>query len=360
MQIGIPKEIKPYEGRVALIPSAAAELVAAGHAVHLQAGAGEASGYSDDDYKRVGVNISATAKALYENAALIVKIKEPIEAEYDFLRADHILFSFLHMAANVALAQALCRKKTTGVAFETLEENGALPLLAPMSEIAGRLAVYIGGQLLFGTAGGRGILLGGLPGAERGHVVVLGAGVAGSQAVRVASALGAKVTVFDQVRSKLIAMHELGANITALPPHAEDLQHAVEDADLLVGAVLLPGARAPKLVPEAWVRNMRPGSVVVDVAIDQGGCIETIRPTDYSNPTYVLDKVIHFGVTNIPGAVPRTASQMLSAILLPYCLRLADQRGLTDKIFQSAINTHQGKIVHAAVAEALESTNRTK
>ncbi len=349
MRIGIPKEIKIREGRVALIPSAAGELVRHGHEMFLQAGAGVASGYADADYAALGVQIVPNASTVYERAQLLLKVKEPIASEYDLLRRDHILFSYLHLAAVPALARALMQKGLTAVAFETVEEGGRLPLLAPMSDIAGRLAVQIGATLLHSYRGGRGILLGGLPGAERGHVVVLGAGEAGGNAVAAAAALGAGVTVFARSRDSLERMQQLGPNVTALPSHADLLEQAVKDADLLVGAVLIPGARAPRLVSRALVSKMKPGSVIVDISVDQGGCIETTRPTDYDNPTYVVDGVVHFAVTNMPGAVPRTASQALSTSLLPYVLRLAAPEGLNDKTIASGVNVREGKLVYPAL-----------
>ena len=354
MRIGIPREIKTLEGRVALIPPAAAELVQAGHEVLVEAGAGEASGYSDTAYADVGIRVVPDAAALYGEATLIVKVKEPIEPEYGLLRADHIVFSYLHLAAVPELAKVLCDKGLTAVAFETVEDRGQLPLLAPMSDIAGRLSVQIGATLLHRPNGGRGLLLGGMPAAERGHVVVLGAGSAGGNAVAVASDLGARVTVFARSRSSLARMHAIDANVTALPSYAPLVEAAVKDADLLIGAVLITGAKAPKLVSEALVKAMKPGAAIVDIAVDQGGCIATTRPTTYAEPTYIEHGVVHFAVTNMPGAVPRTASQALSASLLPYVLKLAAEGGIADPALQTGINVQAGKIVHPAVKQALQ------
>lgn len=351
MRIGIPKELKPLEGRVALIPPAVAELVRAGHEVMVERDAGAASGYSDSEYERAGARLCGDAEALYAEATLIVKVKEPVTAEYARLKPHHILFSYLHLAANAGLAQVLCDIGLTAVAFETVEVGGRLPLLAPMSDIAGRLAVQIGATLLHRPAGGGGILLGGLPGTERGQVVVLGAGEAGGNAVRVAAALGAQVTVFERFRERQQQMHGLAPNVTALSPYEDLIDAAVAQADLVIGAVLIPGARAPHLVSAKTVGRMRPGSVVVDVAVDQGGCIETTRPTDYTSPTYTVDQVVHFAVTNMPGAVPRTASQALSAVLWPYVLKLAE--GAIDAALRLGVNVAEGKITHAAVAAAL-------
>lgn len=356
MRIGIPTEIKPKEARVALIPPAAGELVHDGHEVLLQSGAGVGSGYSDDDYRHVGVRTVADARALYGEAQMIVKVKEPIAPEYTLLRSDHILFSYLHLAANPELARTLKQLRLTAVAFETVELDGRLPLLAPMSDIAGRLAVHIGINLLHHHHGGPGVLIGGLPSSERGHVVVLGAGVAGGNAAAVAAALGAQVTVLAPDRAGLERMHALGPNVTAVPSYGALIERAVTDADLLIGAVLIPGARAPKLVTAAMVKRMKRGAVIVDISIDQGGCIETMRPTTYDNPTFVVDGVIHFGVTNMPGAVPRTASQALSTVLVPYVRRLAARgaKGAADDpLLVGGINIADGRIVHPRVAEAL-------
>ncbi len=354
MRIGIPKEIKPLEGRVALVPAAVSELVARGHAVFIEAGAGFASGYSDAEYETAGANILADAASLYGDSELIVKVKEPVGPEYDLLRPDHLLFSFLHLAAENQLAKVLCTIGLTAVAFETVEVRGRLPLLAPMSDIAGRLAIHIGTTLLHHHNDGRGILLGGLPAGERGHVVVLGAGAAGGSAVAVAAALGAQVTVFARSRESLARMHAIGANVTALPSYESLRDAAVRDADLLVGAVLVTGEAAPTLVSEALVKTMRPGAVIVDIAVDQGGCVATTEPTTYANPTVLKHGVVHFGVTNMPAAVPRTASQALSAALAPLVARLAGEDGLADPALASGINTRKGEIVHPAVKRALE------
>lgn len=353
MRIGIPREIKPLEGRVALVPEAAGELVRAGHELFVERGAGVLSGYDDAAFRAQGVEILPDAASLYRRAQLLVKVKEPIAAEYDLLRSDHVLFSYLHLAAAPELARVLKQKRLTAVAFETVEVRGHLPLLAPMSEIAGRLAIQIGAPLLHQPQGGRGILLGGVPGAERGRVVVLGAGEAGGAAVAVAAALGAEVTVFARSRDSLARMRVLGANVTALHAYQGAIADAVRNADLLVGAVLIPGARAPHLVTRDMVRSMRPGSVIVDIAVDQGGCIETIRPTDYRAPTYVDEGVIHFGVTNMPGAVPRTATQALSGAIAPYVARLADPGWEANPALAAGLNVRAGELVHPAVAAAL-------
>lgn len=349
MHIGIPREIKAREGRVALIPAACAELIRHGHGVSVQSGAGVMSGYDDDAYRAVGVRIAADAKSLFADAQMIVKVKEPQPAELELLRADHLLFSYLHLAAAPELMRALCELGLTAVAFETVQSGRALPLLAPMSDIAGRLAVQIGAQLLHQPQGGRGILLGGLPAAERGHVVILGAGVAGGNAALVAQALGANVTVFDRNRDKLAAMRALGPNVTGLHPYEHTIAEYVQQADLLIGAVLIPGARAPHLVSADMVKTMSAGSVIIDISVDQGGCIETTRPTSYDAPTFVWEGVVHFGVTNMPGAVPRSASQALSAALVPYILRLAQPGWEASEDLAAGVNVADGKVVHRAL-----------
>ncbi len=351
MRIGIPKEIKPLEGRVGLVPEACAEFVKAGHHVLLESGAGQASGYPDDHYRRYGVELLPEAAALYEQAELIVKVKEPYGPEPEMLRQDQVLFCFLHLAADAGLTRRLLAAGVTGVAFETLADRGGLPILAPMSDIAGRLAVQIGGNLLQRPAGGKGLLLGGLPAAERGRVVVLGAGQAGGNAVRMAAALGAQVTVFERKRERMAEMRELGHNVTALYPYHESLAEAVAQADLLIGAVLVPGAKAPKLITREQVSNMAEGSVIVDVSVDQGGCIETTRPTDYTAPTYREAGVIHFTVTNMPGAVPRSASQALSAALLPYLRELSAPQWRENPQLAGAVNLADGELVYPALRE---------
>ncbi len=354
MRIGIPREVKPWEARVALVPHAVAVLVQEGHEVFFEAGAGCGSGFRDEEYAVHGARIVPDAETLFRSAQLIVKVKEPIGEELGRFRSDHILFSYLHLAANRPLTEALQGLGLTAVAFETVVHDGQLPLLAPMSDIAGRLAVQIGAQLLHAGAGGRGILLGGLPGAERGHVVVVGAGEAGGNAVRLAAALGARVTVFDRLRARLSAMMAVGPNVTALPAYEETIAAAAREADLLIGAVLVAGARAPRVVTRSMVRGMRRGAVIVDIAIDQGGCVETMHPTDYGHPAYVEEGVIHFGVTNMPGAVPRTASQALSAVLLPYVQILA-AHGVDDSRLAGGLNVCEGRIIHDAVASAMSS-----
>ncbi len=349
MRIGIPREIKPLEARVALVPAACGDLVRAGHEVLIEQGAGEPSGFGDGDYSAAGVQVLPDAAALYERAGLVVKVKEPWGPELELLRPDHLLFSFLHLAAEPALTDRLLAIGLTAVGFETVADGRVLPILRPMSDIAGRLAVQIGTTLLHAPQGGKGLLLGGTPAAGRGHVVVLGAGSAGGAAIATAAALGARVTAFARDPAKLDALHRVGSNVTGLYPYADAVAGAVTEADLLIGAVLVPGARAPRLVSAAQVAEMSAGSVIVDISVDQGGCIETTRPTTYADPTYRVHGVVHFGVTNMPGAVPRSASLALSANLVPWVLRLARPDWRADPPLAGAVNVSGGGLVHPAL-----------
>lgn len=346
MKIGIPREVKTLEGRVGLIPAAAAELARHGHELFVEQGAGRLSGYDDAQYQAAGCTLVPDPPSLYGAAELIIKVKEPQPEELVHLRAGHRLFCYLHLAAERPLMQALLEIGLTAVAFETVTAQGQLPLLAPMSDIAGRIAVQVGTHLLHQPQGGKGVLLGGLPAAERGRVVVLGAGVAGGNATRLAAALGAEVTVFDRSRDKLAQMRDIGPNVTALYPYQAAIEEAVAGADLLIGAVLIPGARAPHLVSEAMVEAMAEGGAIIDISVDQGGCIATTRPTTYDEPTFVLHGVTHFGVTNMPGAVPRTASQVLSAALIPYALRIAEPDWEADEALRAGINLRAGEVVY--------------
>jgi len=349
MLIGVPREIKILEGRVGLTPAACSELIQLGHQLLVEHGAGAASGFEDEAYAAAGATLLADARTLYDRAELIVKIKEPQPQELPLLRSDHLLFCFLHLAAEPALLQQLLDIGLTAVAFETVEEDGRLPLLAPMSIIAGRIAIQRGTVLLHRPDGGRGLLLGGLPGSERGEVVVFGAGNAGGQAAALAAALGANVTLFDKRMDQLARMHQVSPLITTLYPTPEAVDGALPRADLVVGAVLLTGARAPHIVSRDQVARMQPGSVIVDISVDQGGCIATTRPTTYDAPTYTEYGVTHFTVTNMPGAVPRTASEVMSATLIPYVARLAKADWEQDEVLRQGINVAAGKICHPAL-----------
>ncbi|MFQ5488528.1 MAG: alanine dehydrogenase [Gammaproteobacteria bacterium] len=354
MRIGIPREIKTMEGRVGLIPAAVAELVRRGHEVWVERDAGRLSGYNDAQYEAAGAAIAADAASLYGKAQLIVKIKEPVGEELELLRPDHLLFSFLHLAAAPELARRLQAIGLSAVAFETVtDQQGQLPLLAPMSDIAGRLATQIGCRLLHQSEGGKGLLLGGLSGARRGRVVILGAGNAGSGAAQLAAALGAELVVFDRDRNRLEQMRRLGPNVTTLFAYHELLREEVARADILIGAVLIPGARTPHLVGRDMVRAMEPGSVVIDISVDQGGCIETTRPTTYAEPTFLWEGILHFGVTNMPGTVPHSASQAMSAVLTPYVLELAQAGWEQNPELVTGLNVRAGKLLHPAVAAAV-------
>ena len=351
MRIGVPSETKTLEGRVALVPAACADLIRRGHEVYVQSGAGLKSGFKDEDYAQVGVKLAPTAKKLYEAGELIVKVKEPIAGDLKLLRKEHLLFCYLHLAAEPKLTERLLDIGLMGVAFESVqEEDGSLPLLAPMSIIAGRIATQIGTHLLHQPSGGKGKLLGGLPSTERGKVVVLGAGAAGGNSAALAAAGGANVVVFDMRPDRLAQMMALGANVTALYPYEEAVAREVRDADLVIGAVLIPSAKAPRVVTRAMVKSMEPGSVLVDISIDQGGCFETSKPTSWASPTYVVEDVIHFCVTNMPGAVPQTSSQAICAAILPYVNRLAsDKQWRKYEPLKRGINVEGGKIVHPAL-----------
>ncbi len=351
MKIGIPKEIKPLEARVGLVPEACAELVRTGHQLLIESGAGLLSGYPDGAFEQVGVTLVDSAETIYGEADLVVKVKEPYGPEPELLRPGQLLFCFLHLAADEGLTRRLLDSGVVGIAFETLADRGGLPILAPMSDIAGRLAVQYGTTLLHRPEGGKGLLLGGLPAAQRGHVVIIGGGQAGGNAARLAAAMGARVTVFDQQRERMLEMRAIGDNVTALYPYAHSIDEAVASADLLIGAVLIPGTRAPHVVSRSQIGEMEPGSVVVDISVDQGGCIETTRPTTYEDPTYKVDDVTHFAVTNMPGAVPRSASQALSAAMIPYLQRLTEPEWGEDLRLSGAVNLAEGELVLPALRE---------
>ena len=365
MRIGIPKEQKSLEGRISLTPDAVKSLTEAGHEVYIELGAGMLSGYSDSQYSHAGASLMPTAPMVYQNAKLIVKVKEPLETEWSLYRKDHIVFCFLHLAANLPLMAKLQEIGLTAIAFETMVETDQhgqthLPLLAPMSAIAGRVTAQMGATLQYQYRGGQGILFGGLDeemnaqdNIDTGHVVVLGAGVAGAHAAKTAASMGTKVTVLDINASRLKALESSSANISGVNSSAEAIAELVKEADLLIGAVLIPGAKAPHLVTKAMVETMKPNSVVMDISVDQGGCIETIEPTSYENPVYFHQKVLHFGVTNIPGAVPRTATQALSAAILPYVHSVIEtaesDSWLENEQVKAAINVKDGKVLHPAL-----------
>ena len=353
MRIGVPKETKTLEGRVALVPAAAGDLVTRGHDVWLETGAGVKSGFADAEYAALGVNIATDAADLYARGEMIVKVKEPIAGDLEHLRSDHLLFCYLHLAAEPALTRRLLDIGLTAIAFETVElPDGELPLLAPMSVIAGRIATQVGTTLLHQPQGGKGVLLGGLPSTSRGKVVVFGAGKAGGGAASLAAAAGANVTVFEMRQDRMEEMMRLGNNVTALYPYRDVVAREVASADLVVGAVLVAGARAPHVMTREMLKGMAPGSVLVDIAIDQGGCFETSRPTTWKDPTYVEEGVTHFCVTNMPGAVPQTSSQAICAAILPWVAKLAAGpawRG--NEALARGVNVEAGKLVHPALLD---------
>ncbi|HEX5419935.1 MAG TPA: alanine dehydrogenase [Gammaproteobacteria bacterium] len=360
MRIGVPKEIKTHEYRVGLTPAATAELVAAGHTVAVEQGAGLGAGYSDEQYRSAGAEISESAEALYGSAELIVKVKEPQASEYALLDERHVLFGYLHLAAEPQLAAALMASGVAAIAYETVTApGGGLPLLAPMSRIAGRMAVQVGAHFLERPAGGAGVLLGGVPGVAPGRVTIIGAGNAGTSAAEVAIGLQADVTVIDNQPEKLERLNVRYENrIKTLYSTRETIARSVAGARVLVGTVLVAGRSAPKLVTREMIGSMPPGSVAVDVAIDQGGSFETSRPTSHADPVYTVDGVLHYCVTNIPGAVPRTATQALVNSTLPYVRKLADlgwRKALErDPHLAAGLNVQGGELRHAGVAADLE------
>ncbi|MEO6366231.1 MAG: alanine dehydrogenase [Luteimonas sp.] len=350
MRIGVPRETKTLEGRVALVPSAAGDLIRRGHEVWLEKDAGIKSGFKDSDYTRLGVKIAPDAPALYEKGELIVKVKEPIEGDLALLRKDHLLFCYLHLAPLPDLTRRLLDIGLTGIAFETVElPNGDLPLLAPMSIIAGKIGVQVGTHLLHLPMGGKGKLLGGLPSTERGKVVVFGAGAAGGNSVALAAAGGSNVVVFEKRQDRMEEMMRLGNNVTALYPYDDLVAQEVASADLVIGAVLVTGAVAPHVVTREMMKSMEDGSVLVDISIDQGGCFETSRPTTWKEPTYVDEGVIHFCVTNMPGAVPQTSSQAICAAILPWVNKLASGSWRDNAALVKGINIEGGNLVHPAL-----------
>ena len=359
MRIGCPKEIKPQEGRVGLTPAGADALVRAGHAVYIEHNAGMESGFTDEEYVAVGAQILASPAEVYAIADMIIKVKEPLAPEYDLLREGQILFTYLHLAPDPAQTHALLSKKVTAIAYETVQlADGSLPLLAPMSEVAGRLSVQIGAHLLESNCGGRGILLGGVTGVEKANVVIIGGGNVGLNAARAASGFGANVTIIDMNIKRLAYLDDIfGGRVQTLLSNPYNIANAVKSADLVIGCVLIPGGRTPKLVTEEMVRTMRPGSALIDVAIDQGGSIETIdRITTHSNPYFIKHGVLHYSVANMPGAVPRTSTLALTGATLPYALKIANMGAenacKADPALMKGLNTYNGQLTFKAVADA--------
>ena len=358
MIIGVPKEIKDYEYRVSLTPDGARVLLQAGHRVVVEPSAGQGSGFSDDAYRQAGVQVAGSKAEVFQQADLIVKVKEPQLSECPLFRPGQVLFTYLHLASLPDLTKALVAADITAIAYETVEaRDHSLPMLRPMSEIAGRLAVQIGAHYLGTVQGGRGLLLAGVPGVPPAHVVVLGAGVVGTSAVRIAVGMGARVTVINLDLDRLRFLDDLyGGRIATCAATESAIERAVVEADLVIGAVLVPGARAPKVVSRALVKKMKPGSVIVDVAVDQGGCCETTRPTTHSDPVYVVDGVLHYCVTNMPGIVPHTSPLALTNTTLPYIVRLASE-GVekairSDPGLAKGVNVMNGRITCQGVADA--------
>ncbi len=357
MNIGIPKEIKTEEHRVPLPPSAVRELVARGHRVFVERSAGEESGFLDGEYAGAGGTLIESAAAVWAEADMIIKVKEPQPSEYAFLRPDLILFAYLHLAAEEELTYAMLESGVTGIAYETVEDSqGQLPLLEPMSEVAGRMAAQVVSHYLERHKGGRGVLMGGVPGVAPAHIVILGAGTVGANAAKIALGMGARVTLLDINLDRLRYLDDvLDGKLTTLYSNSINIARAIQTADALIGSVLIAGARAPMLVTRDMLPTMPKGSIIVDVAVDQGGCVESTRPTAHSDPTFVIDGVLHYGVANMPGAVPRTSSLALANATLPYALKIADL-GVTaalnrDLALRKGLNTFAGKCTHPAVAD---------
>ena len=358
MIIGVPKEIKDNEARVGVTPAGVKSLTEAGHAVLVETQAGALSGFPDDEYQNAGAEITGEAGYVWGKSEMVVKVKEPIEREYAFFREGLVLFTYLHLAPIPVLTQKLLDSKVIGIAYETVRDRqGTLPLLTPMSEVAGRMSVQVGAAYLEKEHGGRGILLGGVPGVPPAHVTIVGGGVVGTNAAKIALGFGAKVTIIDVNLNRLRELDDIfSGRLYTLASNSYNLAHATREADLVIGGVLIPGATAPKLVTRAMVANMKKGAVIVDVAIDQGGCVETARPTSHSNPSYTVDGVVHYCVTNMPGAVPHTSTLALTNSTFPYVLRIA-QHGAKEALrldagFAEGLNTWLGVITYRGVAES--------
>jgi alanine dehydrogenase len=358
MVVGTVRETKDNEYRVGLVPGGVKTLVDSGQKVLVESRAGEGSGISDEEYRQAGAEIVGSAAEVWKRSEILVKVKEPIEPEYPHLREGQILFTYLHLAPLPKLTRVLLERKVTGVAYETITgPDGSLPLLTPMSEVAGRMSIQVGARYLERTSGGRGVLLGGVPGVPPAEVMIIGGGVVGMNAAKMALGMGARVTILDRSVTKMQYIDDVfGGHVATLMSNPIAIARAAARADLLVGAVLIPGAAAPKLVTRSMVSGMKKGSVIVDVAVDQGGCIETTHPTTHSDPTYEVDGVVHYCVANMPGAVPRTSTFALTNVTFPYLLRIA-RKGLRqalkeDPALVSGVNTYAGQLTCAPVAEA--------
>lgn len=356
MIIGVPSETKDHEYRVSMVPAGVKVLTDSSHRVLVQKGAGAGSGLSDEMYARAGAELVNTASDVFSGSDMVVKVKEPQAAECQLLKKRQILFTYLHLAPLPDLTRSLLEREITGIAYETIEaQDGSLPLLTPMSEVAGRMSIQVGASCLEKSRGGAGILLGGVPGVECADVVIIGAGVVGLNAAKIALGLRAKVTVLDRSIPRLGYLDDIfGGSVTTLASNPYTVEETVLRADLLIGAVLIAGASAPRLVTRSMVGSMKKGSVIVDVSVDQGGCIETIRATTHSAPTYMVDGVVHYGVANMPGAVPRTSTFALTNVTLPYIVKIAsngfEEAARADRGLQLGLNTYHGEVIHPAVA----------
>lgn len=363
MIVGVPAEVKDNENRVGATPNSAHEFVTRGHTVLVQAGAGLGSGYADNEYAEQGCEIVESAEEIWARSEMIVKVKEPIDREYPLMRAGQVLFTYLHLAANEPLTNALVDRGVQAIAYETVQlPNHSLPLLTPMSEVAGRMSIQVGATYLEKTHGGRGVLLGGIPGVTPAYVVIIGGGVVGTNAAKMALGMGADVTIVDLNVDRLRYLDDiLDGRIHTLASSKTNIANAVRNADLVIGSVLIPGAKAPKLVTAEMVAAMQPGAVMVDVAIDQGGCFETSRPTSHSDPTFLVNNVIHYCVTNMPGALSRTGTQGLTNVTTPYGVAIASKgwkRALEeDPALAAGANVINGSIVQTGVAEAFGKTS---
>ena len=358
MIIGVPKEIKDHESRVGIVPSGVKALTEAGHEVLAHTNAGEQSGFSAAEYKQAGAELVSGAEEAWKRADMVVKVKEPVGPEIGYFRPGLVLFTYLHLAPIPDLTEALLKKKVTGIAYETVtDKHGALPLLTPMSEVAGRMSVQVGASYLEKEKGGRGVLLGGVPGVPPAKVAIIGGGIVGTNAAKIALGMGADVTIIDLNLNRLRELDDIFAGqVRTLASNSYSIAQATEQADLVIGGVLIPGASAPKLVTKKMVSRMKKGAVIVDVAIDQGGCIETARPTTHSDPAYVVDGVVHYCVTNMPGAVPNTSTMALTNATFPYVMKLAEMGAKaavkgSDGI-REGVNTYDGKVTYRAVAES--------
>jgi alanine dehydrogenase len=358
MIIGVPKEIKTNENRVALTPAGAMELTKRGHTVYVQSTAGIGSGFADSEYVEAGAQILPDIKSVYDIAEMIIKVKEPIEEEYGLIRQNQLLFTYFHFASYEPLTNAMIKSGAVCLAYETVElPDGSLPLLVPMSEVAGRMAIQEGAKYLEKPVKGRGVLLGGVPGVAPGRVMVLGGGIVGTQAAKMAAGLGAEVSILDINLPRLRYLSEImPANVVTIFSNEYTIRQMIKDHDLIIGAVLIPGAKAPKLITADMLKSMRPGTVMVDVAVDQGGCFETTKPTTHDDPTYIIDDVVHYCVANMPGAVPATSTLALTNATLPYAIQLASKgwrKACTDNAaLRRGLNVVNGKVVYQGVADA--------